>query len=329
MEDLLALYGRLADLSGSGDLYTALAVDGRPNYRVAKDPQGNPTLLVAPEASCGTAAVSPLELRNLSFRPRCVCRVRVEGATESVESLAVLKCTTDDSMLREYFLRSLSGMVAALPDTPTEGDVAGAVGKLVELFRALEAPPRTSLQGLWGELFLMALAPKIRQAAAAWHADPSALHDFVAGRQRVEVKSSTGPHRSHPFRLEQLLPPQGTDVVIASFILEKGGKGISIAQLWEEVSGRHELTVGLRDRISQILALGLGRDWRKARRVAFDPDAASKGLRLYDAAVIPKVDPGLPVEVSEVRFRSELTDVPLLSRAEVVRRGSLFEAMFG
>lgn len=158
-------------------------------------------------------------------------------------------------------------------------------------------------------------ALNIRQAAAAWHADPSALYDFVAGRQRVEVKSTTGPHRTHQFRLEQLTPPHGTDVVIASFILEETGRGLSIAKLWDEVAGRHELCVGLRNRLSQILAHGLGRDWRKARRVGFDPEAASNGLRLYNATVIPKVDPSLPVEVSEVRFKSELTDTPPLSRA--------------
>lgn len=329
MEDLVKLYGRLADPSGSGDLYLARAIDGRPRYRVAKDPEGNPALLVAPEPCSAATAVLPLELRNLSFRPACVCRIRAEGAAESVETLAVLKCTTEDPMLREYFLRSLSGTVAGLPVTPNEEDIAAAVTKLVELFRALEAPPRRSLQGLWCELFLIARADTIRQAAAAWHADPGALHDFVAGRQRVEAKSSTGPHRSHQFHLEQLLPPQGTEVVIASFILKESGGGLSIAELWDEVSERHELTVGLQNRLFQILALGLGRDWRKAERVAFDPDAASSELRLYAATVVPKVDPDLPAEVSEVRFKSELTDTPPLSRAEVVRRGGLFRAMFG
>ncbi|MGH8069994.1 MAG: PD-(D/E)XK motif protein [Candidatus Entotheonellia bacterium] len=329
MEDLLALYSGLADLSGSGDLYIARTMNGRPRYRVAKDPEGNPTLLVAPEPSSHTTGGPSLELRNLSFRPKCVCRVQVEGATESVETLAVLKCTTDDPMLREYFLRSLSGTIAALPTTPTEGDIAAAVAELVELFRALEAPPRTSLQGLWCELFLIGRAPNIRQAAVAWHADPSALHDFVAGRQRVEVKSTMGPHRTHQFRLEQLIPPHGTDVVIASFLLEESGRGISIAELWDEVLGRQELSVGLRNRLSQILALGLGSDWRKARRVAFDPETALNGLHLYNATVIPKVDPNLPAEVSEVRFKSELTDTPPLSRADVVRRGGLFKAMFG
>jgi putative PD-(D/E)XK family protein DUF4420 len=329
MQDLLALYGGLADFLGAGDHYIARALDGRPRYRVAKDPEGNPTLLVAPEPSSHTTGVPSLELRNLSFRPKCVCRVRVEGATESMETLAVLKCTTDDPMLREYFLRSLSGTVAALPAIPSEEDIAAAVANLAELFRALEAPPRTSLQGLWCELFLIGRAPNIRQAAIAWHAAPSALHDFVAGRQRIEVKSTIGPHRIHQFRLEQLIPPHGTDVVITSFLLEESGRGISIADLWDEVSRRHELSAALRNRLSQILALGLGHDWRKARRAAFDPKAALDGLRMYDATVIPKVSPDLPVEVSEVRFKSELTDTSPLSRADVVRRGGLFKAMFG
>jgi hypothetical protein len=117
--------------------------------------------------------------------------------------------------------------------------------------------------------------------------------------------------------------------MIASFLLEESGRGISIAELWDEVSGRHELSVSLRNRLSQILALGLGRDWRKARRVAFDPEAALNALQLYNAAVIPKIDPNVPVEVSDVRFKSELTDTPPLSRVDVMRRGGLFKAMFG
>jgi hypothetical protein len=117
--------------------------------------------------------------------------------------------------------------------------------------------------------------------------------------------------------------------VIASFMLEESGGGSSIAELWDDISRRRELTVDLRNRLLQILALGLGRDWRKAKRVAFDPDAASNALRFYDAIAIPKVDLSLPVEVSDVRFSSELIDVPLLPLTEMTRKGELFEAMFG
>lgn len=274
-------------------------------------------------------AAPPLELRYLSFRPRCVCRVRTENTSESVEMLAVIKCTTIDPLLREYFLRILTGSVAALSNPPPENELAELVSKLVELFRAMDYPPRTSLQGTWCELFLISRASRIRQAAIAWHADPKALHDFMAGKQRLEVKSSTGPHRVHDFRLEQLLPLQGTRVVVASFMLDETGRGLSINDLWSEISANPQVTVELRERVSRILTLSLGRDWRNARHVAFDPGAALNKLRLYDVVWVPKVNSNVPTQISEVRFKAELTDVPTFSRSEIIRLGGLFEAMFG
>jgi hypothetical protein len=328
IDDFFLLYSGLTAVSGSGDLYMARELKTRPNFRVAKDSDGNPTLLILPESS-NSPAPPPLEIRYLSFRPRCVCRVRTENKSESVEILAVIKCTAIEPLLREYFLRTLNGLVAALSNPPTEDELAELVSKLVELFRAMDYPPRTSLQGIWCELFLISRASRIRQAAAAWHADPKALYDFTAGKQRVEVKSSTGPHRIHEFRLEQLLPLQDTRVVVASFMLDETGGGLSIDGLWSEISANPQITVELRERVSRILTLSLGRDWRNARHVAFDPDAALNKLRLYDVISVPKVDSNVPTEVSAVRFKAELTDVSALSRSEAIRLGGLFEAVFG
>ena len=328
IDDLFSLYLSLATVLGSGDFYVARELKTRPNFRIAKDSEGNPALLIMSEFSNGPVA-PPFELRYLSFRPRCVCRIQAEDKSESVETLAVIKCTTLDPLLREYFLRSLTGSVAVLPNRPTEHDAAELVSKLVELFRAMDYPARTSLQGIWCELFLISRSLRIRQAAVAWHADPKALHDFVAGKQRVEVKSSSGPHRVHAFRLEQLLPLRDARVVVASFMLDESRRGVSIDDLWSDISANAEMTVQLRERVSRILTLSLGRDWRTARHVAFDPGAAVNKLRLYETDSAPKIDSNVPAEVSEIRFKSELTNVPTLTRSEITRLGGLFEAIFG
>jgi hypothetical protein len=328
MDDLAALYRSLPKIAGSDDSYAVHPVGTRERYRVGCDPAGNPALLIETKRSDRPAAVLPLEFSNLSFRPRCQCRVKMGGLPEAIHTLAVLKCTTEDAALREYFLRSLSGMLDVLPNDPTEQTVSEAVSQLIELFRALEAPPKKSLQGVWCELLLISRSMHIRQAALAWHSDPAALYDFTAGTQRVEVKSAIGGIRRHHFSLQQLAPPEGVDLVVASFLLEESGKGLSIAALWEEIAARRELTAEAKNRLLRVLTIALGRDWRKANRVAFDPDAAMRDLRLYEAIAIPKVPLSLPTEISDVHFCSELTDVPVAYPAVVARRAGLFEALF-
>lgn len=328
MHDLAELYRSLPKITGSDDCYAVQPVGTRERYRIGSDPAGNPALLIATEPPNRGESALPVEFSNLSFRPRCQCRVKLDRSPEAIQTLAVLKCATDDSALREYFLRSLSGALDVLPDIPTEQNVVEAVSKLVELFRALEAPPRKSLQGLWCELFLISRSAHIRQAALAWHSDPSALFDFTAGTKRVEVKSAVGGIRQHHFSLQQLTPPRGIDAVVASFLLDESGSGLSIAALWDDVAYRRELTADVKNRLLHVLTLGLGRDWRRANRIAFNPDTALRDLRLYDAAAIPKVSPSIPVEVSKVHFCSELTDVTAISPATAARRGGLFEVLF-
>src|SRR5258707_9303727 len=127
IEDLVSVYSCLGKPSGSGDAYVAQAIHGRPRYRVAKDAHGNAAILVYADISSSNNAAAPLDLPNLSFRSRCVCRVASEGKPDATEVLAVLKCLSEDQLLREYFLRSVSGLVAALPQIPSEVQVADLV----------------------------------------------------------------------------------------------------------------------------------------------------------------------------------------------------------
>ncbi len=109
IRDLLFAFQSLPDVQGIGDIYSAQPIDGWPSYRIAKDADGNAALLIAAAASEEGHSCVPIELRNISFRPRCKCCVRSPVRSESREILAVLKCSTKEATLREYFLRTLSG----------------------------------------------------------------------------------------------------------------------------------------------------------------------------------------------------------------------------
>lgn len=92
---------------------------------------------------------------------------------------------------------------------------------------------------------------------------------------------------------------------------------------------RDEMTSQLRERTDHILTMTLGRDWRRAMRVAFDSDRAMQSLRLYRFEDIPRIGGDLPPEVSDVTFKVELTDAIQVSGSVRPKAGSLVHAFLG
>jgi hypothetical protein len=168
-------------------------------------------------------------------------------------------------------------------------------------------PPRKSLQGLWAELFVIAQANDPVTLAGAWHTAPEDLYDFSLGNQRIEVKSARGRVRRHFFTLEQLNPPPGMKLVIASVLIEASGEGVSLVELLEQIrvqlSGRADLML----RVEKVVGLTLGESWRHAIEERFNYRLAEESLSFYEPEQIPQISSDIPSEVSEVRFRSDLT----------------------
>ena len=131
----------------------------------------------------------------------------------------MIRCASTDRALHLYFLRVADAVLATFGEQPTGREVTQAIDHLVELFHAVEQPARKSLQGLWAEVFLIARAADPAALVEAWHGVSTDRYDFMVGSQRIEVKSTAGSTREHHFSLEQLHPPEGTEVLIASLSL--------------------------------------------------------------------------------------------------------------
>jgi hypothetical protein len=74
------------------------------------------------------------------------------------------------------------------------------------------------------------------------------------------------------------------------------------------------------------VAQTIGQDWRSMQQVCFDLQLASNSLRLVDAAAIPAVSLPLPVEISEVRFRADLTGHPMPYPDQMIESSEFFRA---
>ncbi len=250
---------------------------------------------------------------------------RADGSSRH-ERCVVVRCRSGDRRLHEYFLRSSAAVVLAVGPEPSPKQIREAVDTLVELFRVMPALPRTSAQGLWAELFLMWQARDVRALARAWHTEPEDRYDFCAGDERLEVKSASQHRRIHDFSLEQVRPPAGVRVVVASLLVEPSAGGMSLRDLADIIRGGLAGEPELSLRFDRVLGVTLGNAWRDASENRFDEALAESSLHFFRADAVPAVSLPLPKEVTDVRFRADLTAVQPVEPAVLLSEGGLFGA---
>lgn len=190
----------------------------------------------------------------------------------------------------------------------------------------MSQPARKTVQGLWAELFIIARSGMPAALIRSWHMMPDGCYDFSFGNQRIEVKSASGRIRLHHFTLEQLHPPAGTTLLVASVFVERAGGGVSMISLVEEIRKQVNDDPELLLQLETTVAATLGENWRAAVDDRFDRQLAEDSLQFYESNAIPSVSPNMPVGVSDVRFKSDLTDVAPAVPTTYRALGGLFGA---
>jgi hypothetical protein len=264
-------------------------------------------------------------LEHLSVIHLVNCRVRMPNVVDENRTLSIVRCTSADRLIHEYFLRALHPVILSLPAAPSREQVSAAIQQLVDLFRRISQPPRKTVLGLWAELLIISRGSDPGKLVSCWHLQPEDRFDFSLGADRLEVKAAAGQLRIHQFSLEQLRPPLPTRIVVASLLTERTAGGTSIANLVDAIRGRigdAELLI----RMDSVMAGILGANWREAETVRYDLQLAAESLRFVDGAVLPAVHTPIPTEITEVRFRVDLSQHPLPFPSIVVEESELFRA---
>lgn len=308
------------------NLYMAAVVSPYERYRLGKDSKGAPALLIKLDSSQGRNSPPPIRLQHLFVAHGLECEVHHRQSVES-GTFTVISCVDADRPMETYFLRVLQTLLPILGDNPSPMIINNAVDQLVELFQALRNPPRKTAQGLWAELLIIAEARNAGALVDAWHLMPDDLFDFNRGQYRVEVKSTSGQMRTHHFSLAQLLPPSGTELVVASVLVNRAGAGATIADLVEGIATKLASAPQRVLRLYQVVASTLGDSWHQSTLEMFDRQAACQHLAFFDVSQIPMISPELPKGISNVHFTADLTGKIALSREELKRRGGLFSVL--
>lgn len=296
-----------AQVSPAGKLY------------ICKDTAGRPAFLLP-----GNVSLPPVRLENLEVRHRVRCTVVANSRSIEIESATLISCLSHEVNLQAYFVQALGAVLRAHALRGNTAQLGAMIEGLSELFQAVTAEPASTAQGLWAELTLIDLSMSPAVFVGAWHSEVDDLYDFSLGTERIEVKSSIDKTRCHHFRLEQVEDVPCMQVVVASILVDRAARGLSLGDLWDRCRRHVESNPSLQVKVDAICFRSLGKHWCRWRELSYDYNRAIASLAFFDARSVPKPVTPVPPGVSEIKFVADLSLIERIDPVALHHRGQLF-----
>jgi len=281
---------------------------------------GTPMFLIDCEF---TNAIADSELEYISILYNKQCKIFDDSKREFLKTCSVIILNSNNYDFQTYFLEVIYLMVKNLPQNPTQEEIKNEIDKVIALFRCMSKPSVKTVQGLWAELFVIAQAKNPEYLIKAWHSTPRSKFDFNDGKDKVEVKSTSGMKRIHKFSLEQLNPNENSKLIVASVFTVETGIGKNINDLRVMIFSKINDTA-IQRLVDSIIFETLGCDLEKAFDFYFDYQYAIDELCFFDAEKIPKIEKKhIPQEISFVNFSCDLSSISPLSKEKYSSSESL------
>ena len=307
--NLIALYDSLSLPENDVKVFNAIAVPEYPNFRVAIDFEGNSILLLSVSKRIKDLSLKNFRLKYLQLEQNLDCKI-YENDSFKFQTFTVITFRCSDRNLQEYFIRISESLVKTVGQNQTQKQIIDSLKKFVEVFKTLTDSPTNTVNGLWSELFLIENSTNPKELINYWHNLPEEKFDFNAGKERIEVKSSSSFERKHIFSAEQLNPPSDTQVLIASVFLKQHNSGNNIQYLIDRISEKIDYDFDTVEKLNIIVFRTLGSSLEYSIGVKFDYDIAQQSLRFYRHQDIDKIEVfNIPNNVTEVKYKSDLSHI--------------------
>jgi hypothetical protein len=304
-------------------LYTVMPVPAYDSYLIGRDGDGLACLLVATRERTGRTQ-APIRLESLDVHFDLRCHLKKKGEAEQEGTFTVMRCRVPDRETIRYFLSVCDTIIRVVGDRPTRSQLAAAINRLAAIFQKLQKPPSRPVNGLFGELYLIWRSGNAAHAVRAWRTDDSACFDFSDGDVRLDVKATGGRIRAHIFSYDQCNPPPGTIAVVASLHVEQTAGGIALQSIIDEIRTRIAAQADLLLKLHEVVAATLGTALNEALALRFDIKLAQSSLKLFHLADVPAIRGPLPVGISDVHFRSDLSALSPVTVQSLVDREPMF-----
>ena len=300
-------------------------------HKLGMTSEGFPVFFIVTNTTPFNAQNIEREMLSVQYDMPCTL---ISDDDEQNNAYSIITLRASEVSLQSYFIEIFLMMLGKIPAIPSKRELAIEVENLISIFSALSKPPRKKVQGLWAELLVIERSLHPETLISAWHSQANAKYDFTMGRDKIEVKSTSGEERIHHFSLDQLNPSPNSRLLIASVIVREsaqGSGGMSIRDIYNKICTKVSAN-NARLKLYSIMAECIGSDLIKIDSIFFDYVEASDTLAFFDANQVPHVEKNsIQPLVSDVSFSSNLTHLIDISNPQSTfdrSNSPLFKSLF-
>ena len=326
-ESAVALFDKLTVPEYSetgGPFYVILPMSNHRNYFIGKDSTSFACFLVATVDS-GEHQLEPIRLESLDVQFELLCHYQEKPNEKKEKRLTVIRCRAHDKETVRYFLTICDAVAHMLGDKPTQKAVASVVRRLASIFQKMQQVSARTVNGLFGELYLISRSTNPANTLASWRAEGAARFDFVTKRIRLDSKVTELRVRAHTFSYEQCNPPADTFAIVASMFVERSAGGESLRSLADRIAVMVASEPDLVFKLYEVIASTLGTKLKEAMDVSYDMQLTNSSLRFYNLADVPAIRGALSPGVSNLSFRSDLSAVDEISIKTLIKLAPEFK----
>ncbi len=329
-----SLYNQFKNIAKGDESSFAFNVIPLPNskHKLGVSQEGFPKFFV--HTSDSATAYNNMALELLSVEYNQECTIYEEVANEQTDIFTIITLQATEESLQSYLIEIVALRLSKLPEEPAKRELSIEIENLITIFSSIKRKPIKEIQGVWAELLVIERSLHPEMLVSAWHNQPNAKYDFTMGRDKIEVKSSSGEGRKHHFALDQLNPSPSSRLLIASVTVRESAHcdgGLSIKDLINKICARIN-TANTRLKLNSTLAVVLGTEYKNWDSVFFDYVEASDTLDFFDINDVPRITKDkIPPSVSEVKFCSDLTHLLSIKDSQSTFNRSdsvLFKSLF-
>lgn len=307
-------------------IFNASSLINFPFAKVAKNNDGFAIILIDSKIDSTYLTQKNIRLKYLELSHNLKCKI-TENEKTVFANYSVITFKSNEEILQSYYFGIVENLLKELSKKPTQKEVFETFKGFIEIFRALSASPKTTIQGLWSELIVIESSKNPEILVNYWHSRPDEKFDFNADTEKVEVKSSSNMERIHFFTSEQLNTPKEKKVLIASVFAQQSSNGKNIADLLNSI-----LVLlnddSLIEKLYSIVSKTLGSSLEQGLKIKFDYNIAKNSLLFYDCDLISKIEKiYIPNNVSEVKYKSDLTSIKPIDPMKIGSDSLLFVSL--